>query len=55
MPSLKTALPQVTRDKALAEWEFPEGIETKNWGSGYPGGEFCDVLGWEASLVGSTT
>lgn len=28
---------KVARDKALAEWEFPEGIEIKNWGSGYPG------------------
>lgn len=28
---------KVARDRALAEWEFPEGTEAKNWGSGYPG------------------
>lgn len=28
---------KVARDKALAEWEFPEGTEVRNWGSGYPG------------------
>ncbi|MPC28354.1 Ribonuclease H2 subunit A [Portunus trituberculatus] len=28
---------KVARDKALVEWEFPEGTEARNWGSGYPG------------------
>ena len=37
---LDITLPQVARDKALVEWEFPEGTEARNWGSGYPGGEF---------------
>ncbi|XP_042228891.1 ribonuclease H2 subunit A-like isoform X2 [Homarus americanus] len=28
---------QVARDRALKKWEFPEGTEVDNWGSGYPG------------------
>lgn len=28
---------KVARDRALKKWEFPEGIEIDNWGSGYPG------------------
>lgn len=28
---------KVARDRALRKWEFPEGIEIDNWGSGYPG------------------
>ncbi|KAK7068987.1 Ribonuclease H2 subunit A [Halocaridina rubra] len=28
---------KVARDRALSSWEFPEGVEVKNWGSGYPG------------------
>ncbi|XP_042228890.1 ribonuclease H2 subunit A-like isoform X1 [Homarus americanus] len=28
---------KVARDRALKKWEFPEGTEVDNWGSGYPG------------------
>uniref|UniRef100_A0A2P2I321 Ribonuclease n=1 Tax=Hirondellea gigas TaxID=1518452 RepID=A0A2P2I321_9CRUS len=28
---------KVARDKALKEWQFPEGIDGGQWGSGYPG------------------
>ncbi|KAG7164939.1 Ribonuclease H2 subunit A-like [Homarus americanus] len=30
---------KVARDRALKKWEFPEGTEVDNWGSGYPGAE----------------
>ncbi|KAK4321010.1 hypothetical protein Pmani_008175 [Petrolisthes manimaculis] len=28
---------KVARDRALSKWEFPEGLDIKDWGSGYPG------------------
>jgi len=28
---------KVARDRALKNWEFPEGLEVESWGSGYPG------------------
>lgn len=29
---------KVTRDSALKEWVFKEGLQLKDYGSGYPGG-----------------
>lgn len=37
---------KVTRDHALCVWKFQEGMElsNKNFGSGYPGGEICEIM-----------
>lgn len=35
---------KVTRDHALKVWKFPEKIDVKEFGSGYPGGRFITLF-----------
>lgn len=34
---------KVTRDHALKVWKFTEGVEVKEFGSGYPGGKYLSI------------